>query len=72
VTLKSTGNIIFNKFKKFIGYPVIKYRFLGYIISYGILNKLPLQINLHPSIIAALSFNIAQLDYLLDIDFKIW
>jgi hypothetical protein len=33
---------------------------------------MPLKLPLHPSLVAALSFNIAQLDYLLDIDFKIW
>lgn len=45
---------------------------LGYIISYALLSKQPLDLNLHPSIVSALSFNIAQLDYLLDVDFKIW
>jgi hypothetical protein len=42
------------------------------MIGYCIYHKINLNLKLHTSLIAALSFNICDIDDLLDIDFKIW
>ena len=71
VPLKNTGFIILNKYKSSEA-TLEELEVLGYIICHSLLNNLPLSLSLHPSLISAISFNISQLDYLLDVDFSIW
>ena len=69
--MKNSNNLIFNKYKSSEA-TLEEIEVLGYLISYALLNNVPLGLNLHPSIVSALGFNISQLDYLLDVNFNVW
>ena len=71
VKIKDSGFIIFNKFKNSEA-TLEEIEIVGKIISYALLNNENINVPLHPSIISALSFNICHIDYLLDVNFKIW
>ena len=69
--MKNSNNLIFNKYKSSEA-TLEEIEVLGYLISYALLNNVALGLNLHPSIVSALGFNISQLDYLLDVNFNVW
>lgn len=45
---------------------------LSRMMGYMVLNKKRGNVWLHPCLLAAMSFNIAHIDHLLDINFKVW
>ena len=71
VKIKQTGFIVFNKFKTSEA-TLEEIEILGKIIAYALLNNENINVCLHPSLVAAVSFNICHIDYLLDVNFKIW